>query len=79
MFFQWVECTLGAMRTYAALAISSLILLISGSAMAHPGHGVQEPTGLAHSMLEHPLTLGALATVAVVAGVLLLRRHKSRS
>ncbi len=65
------------MRTYVSLVVLSLMMLVSAVASAHPGHGVHEPGGLTHSLIEHPLAIAALAVAVVAGGAYLLRRRRS--
>lgn len=56
----------------ATAAAATVLLLVAGSALAHPGHGAPD----VHAHTGHPLLLlaGAFAVLGVTGLALLLRR-----
>lgn len=65
------------MRTYVSLVVVSMLCLVSSVAVAHPGHGVHDASGLTHSLFDHSMLWLGLGLVVATGsvGALLLRRR----
>jgi putative copper export protein len=57
------------MKAQSTTLVPLVLLLASGTALAHPGHGATDPEGLVHYLTEpvHVVALAAAAGAAAVA------------
>ena len=66
------------MKKSAALFVAAITAGFASGVLAHGGHGITAPSGIAHYLIEPLHLMQAFAPLAAIAITVWLLRHKTR-